>query len=194
MSDPTTQVLNPEAALLNGVPVDQLVETVRAVQGEPKIAQFTFRARNEWDDGARNTARFVQFDGACQTFHEDAPHAVSMDEAPVLLGTDTAGNPVEVLLAALSGCLTTSLVYHAAALGIEVSAVRSTYEGDLDLHGFLGLNDEVRNGYAGIDVRFEIESPSATEEQLDQLLQIAQDRSPVFDVVKNGCPVRVSRA
>ena len=59
---------------------------------------------------------------------------------------------MEFVLTALAGCLTTSLVYHAATQGIKLEEVESKLEGDLDLHGFLGLSDKIRNGYENIRV------------------------------------------
>jgi uncharacterized OsmC-like protein len=108
----------------------------------------------------------------------------------VLLGTDRGANPVEYVLTALAGCLTTSLVYHAAARGIAVEEVESHLEGDLDLRGFLGLSEEVRNGYENIRVTFKIKA-DATEEQLRELVQLAQNRSPVFDIISHPVPVSV---
>ena len=102
-------------------------------------------------------------------------------------------NPVEYLLAALAGCITTGLVYHAAARGIELQEVESTYEGNVDLRGFLGMTDEVRNGYEAINVTFRIKS-DAPREQLEELVKIAQQRSPVFDCVTNPVPVNVKLA
>lgn len=177
---------------VNGVPVDQLVETMQAVRKEPKIAQFKFSAKNGWLGGARSTARTEGFFGACEKHTHPEAIVTKMDEPALLLGTSKGGNPVEVLLAALSGCLTTSMVYHAAALGIELTEVTSTYEGDLDLHGFLNMDENVRNGYEEIRVTFDVKG-DATEEQLDELVRIAQARSPVFDVVTHGTKVKVAR-
>ena len=102
----------------------------------------------------------------------------------------TSANPTEFLLHALAGCLTTSLVYHAAAQGIEIEEVESQFEGDLDLRGFLGLSDRVRNGYENIRVTFKI-TADAPEEKLQELCQLAQKRSPVFDIVSNPVPISV---
>jgi uncharacterized OsmC-like protein len=99
---------------------------------------------------------------------------------------------VEYLLAALSGCLTTSLVYHAAARGVELTKVESSYEGNIDARGFLGMDENVRNGYEQLRVTFKVEG-NASDEELDELVQIARERSPVFDVVANGTPVSVER-
>ena len=89
--------------------------------------------------------------------------------------------------------MTTGLVYHAAARGIELKSVESTYEGDIDLRGFLGMSDEVRNGYEGITVTFKIEA-DAPKEQLEELVRISQERSPVYDCVSNGVPITAKLA
>jgi uncharacterized OsmC-like protein len=103
------------------------------------------------------------------------------NEPDVLLGSDTAANPVEYLLHALAGCLTTSLVYHAAARNIPVEFVSSSYEGELDLRGFLGIDPQVRKGYQNILVKFDIKG-NLSETQKQELLAIAQQFSPVLTV------------
>jgi uncharacterized OsmC-like protein len=114
---------------------------------------------------------------------------LEIDEPPLLLGEDYGANPVEYVLTALSGCLTSSLIYHAAAQGITIEEVESELEGDLDLRGFLGLSDEVRNGYNSIDVKFKVKA-DAPQEKIDELIELAQKRSPVFDIVSH--PVQVT--
>lgn len=175
---------------LNGVDTARLFETIDAINSEPKIANFCFRADNHWIDGALNRTRIGSFYGASETQVRAKPFVLDKDEHPVLLGTDTAPNPVEYVLAALAGCLTTSLVYHAAARGIRVEEVESSYEGDLDLHGFLGLSEEVRNGYEQIRVKFRVKA-DATDEQIAELVELARKRSPVFDIVSQPVPVKV---
>jgi uncharacterized OsmC-like protein len=69
--------------------------------------------------------------------------------------------------------------------------VETSFSGDLDLHGFLGLDENVRNGYEKIKVTFKIKS-AESKEKLQELVQLAQKRSPVFDIVSNPTPVEVS--
>jgi uncharacterized OsmC-like protein len=178
--------------IVNSVPVDQLMEKMEAIRQEPKIAKFVFRAENGWREGAYNRATVNGFHGALEDHTRATPFTLDQDEPPVLLGQDRGANPVEYLLAALSGCLTTSLVYHAAARGVELTKVESSYEGNLDARGFLGMDENVRNGYEGIRVKFEVEG-DASDDVLDELVRVAQERSPVFDVVTNGTPVTVER-
>lgn len=179
-----------EEKIVNGVNVDELFATVDAIKSEPEIARFSFRAVNRWKEGGNSQTTVNEYDGACQTFARREPFVFQKDEPPILLGSDLGANPVEYALAALAGCLTTSLVYHAAAQGIRIDEVESRYEGDLDLQGFLGMNEAVRNGYKNIRVTFNVKG-DAPPEKLRELVELAQKRSPVFDIITNKVPVSV---
>lgn len=173
---------------LNGVDVALFNQTVEAIKQDPGMARCRFRASNRWVDGGHNRAMIHDFYGARQTIEHAKDFKLEIDEPPLLLGEDLGANPVEYVLTALSGCLTTTLIFNAAAMGIEIDEVESTLEGDLDLRGFLGLSDQVRNGYDNIRVSFRIKS-EAPQEQLDALVRLAKQRSPVFDIVSN--PVKI---
>jgi uncharacterized OsmC-like protein len=180
-----------KSTTINGVNVEELFKTMDAVKKTAAIAKFRFRADNTWIEGGHNRTSIRNFYGAGEEdTSRKTPFILDADEPKVLLGTDRGANPVEYVLTALAGCLTTSLVYHAAARGIAVEEVESHLEGDLDLRGFLGLSEEVRNGYENIRVTFKIKA-DATEEQLRELVQLAQNRSPVFDIVSHPVPVSV---
>ena len=180
-----------KSTTINGVNVEELFKTVDAVKKTAAIAKFRFRADNTWIEGGHNRTSIRNFYGAGEEdTSRKTPFILDADEPKVLLGTDRGANPVEYVLTALAGCLTTSLVYHAAARGIAVEEVESHLEGDLDLRGFLGISEEVRNGYENIRVTFKIKA-DATEEQLRELVQLAQNRSPVFDIISHPVPVSV---
>jgi uncharacterized OsmC-like protein len=176
---------------VNGVAVEDLSNTVDAIKATPAIAKFKFRIRNQWVDGSRNTSIADAFYGAGQGQSRPKPFVLEADEPTVLLGNDTAANPVEHLLHALASCLTTSMVYHAAARGIQIEEIESALEGDLDLRGFLDLDKNVRNGYQGIRVRFKIKA-DVPDAKLQELGQIGPARSPVFDSLTRGVPVSVT--
>ena len=177
--------------MVNGVNVSKLFETVGVIKEKPEIAKFNFKAKGKWINGGHNRTTINEFYGACQTFKRSQPFVFEKDEPPVLLGEDHGANPVEYVFAALDGCLTTSLIYHAAAQGIKIDEVETSFSGDLNLHGFLGLNENIRNGYEKIKVTFKIKA-DASKEKLQELVQLAQRRSPVFDIVSNPTPVEVS--
>jgi uncharacterized OsmC-like protein len=176
---------------VNGVLVDDLFSTVSAVKATSSIAKFTFRIRNQWESGSRNRSTVATFTGANQELSHPKPFVLEADEPAILLGTDRAANPVEYLLHALASCLTTSMVYHASARGIHIEQVESSFEGDLDLRGFLDLDPSVRNGYQGIRVLFKIRA-NVPDDQLQEIVQLGIGHSPVFDSLTNGVPVSVS--
>src|SRR5918994_6586991 len=165
--------------IVNGVNVSKLFETVGVIKEKPEIAKFNFKAKGKWINGGHNRTTINEFYGACQTFKRSQPFVFEKDEPPVLLGQDHGANPVEYVFAALDGCLTTSLIYHAAAQGVKIDEVESTLSGDLDLQGFLGMSKKVRNGYEKIRVNFKIKS-DAPSEKIKELVDLAQKRSPIF--------------
>ena len=181
-------------AIRNGVDTDALFGTLDAIKEDPSLARFQFRARNRWIDGAHNQTRIRDFYAANQ---EDESRAgefvVDAGEPAILLGSDTGPNPAEYLLHALAACLTTSLVYVAAARGVRLTEVESTLEGDMDVQGALGLSDDYRNGFEQIRVFFRVQG-DAPEEKLREIVARAQQRSAVFDMVTNGVPVAVEVA
>ncbi len=177
--------------VINGVNVGDLFGTIDAVKSTPAIAKFNFRIRNQWKGAARNQSLVDTYHGACQDHLRAKPFILEADEPAVLLGKDTAANPVEHLLHALAACLTTSMVYHAGARGIELEQVESTFEGDIDLHGFLGLDPNVRKGYQGIRVTFRIKA-DVPDAQLEEIVRLGTGHSPVFDSLTRGVPVTVN--
>ena len=176
---------------VNGVAVDDLLTTIEAIGATPSIAKFTFRLRNQWNEAAQNQSIVDKFYGAGQEVSHPLPFVLVADEPAVLLGKDEAANPVEHLLHALAACLTTSMVYHAAARGIEIEEIESSLEGHIDLHGFLDLDPGVRKGYQGIRVKFKIKA-DVPEEGLQEIMQLGTGHSPVFDSLTNGVPVSVT--
>lgn len=175
---------------VNGINVDQLFDTIDMVKKNPEIAMFNFRATNQWIAGTHNQATVKNFYGAGMEDSSRDPMVFELDEPPVLCGTNLGANPVEYLLAALSGCLTTTMIAHAAARGIEIRKVESRYEGDIDLHGFLGLSDAVPVGYKRIGVYFKIDA-DVSEDQKEELVAMAQKYSPVFNSIAKPVPVSV---
>lgn len=181
---------NQETRMINGVNVTMLFETIDAIKETPEIATFRFRATNSWQDGTHNQARVKDFYGAMQEDNSRAPMDFEIDEPPVLLGSNQGANPVEYLLVGLSGCLTTSMVAHAAARGIKLKGVQSKLEGELDVQGFLGLSETIPVGYKNIRVTFKIDADLSDEEK-QELIEMAQKYSPVFNSVANPVPVQV---
>jgi len=176
--------------MINGVNTDQLFSTIDLIKENPDIAKFKFRATNKWIAGTHCRGRVKDFYGALEEDNSRPPVDYDMDEPPILLGNNEGRNPVEYLLVALSGCLTTSLVAHASAKGIEIRGVESRYEGDIDLRGFLGLSEKVPVGYQEIRVHFKIDA-EVSDEKKEELIRMAQKYSPVYNTITKSAPVSV---
>jgi uncharacterized OsmC-like protein len=173
----------------NGVDVDRLVATIGAIKGDANLAQFTFRARSTWEAGGRNKGEIREFEHAgATTMERTQAFELIGDEPPVLLGTNSGPNAVELVLQALAFCYGVGFVYNAAAKGIEIEELRYEVEGDLDLHRFLGLGG-ARAGFSAIRAKGWVRSPNATAAQLDELCQYVQDTSPVRDILADSVPV-----
>ena len=172
----------------NGVNVDQLMATIGAVQENPNVAAFTFKASSTWRSGARNDGEIKDFVHAGQPAVRAEAFRLVGDEPPVLLGSNEGPNAVELLLQALGFCYAVGYVYNAAARGIEISELRYEIEGDLDLRTFIGL-DGPRAGFTAIRATSWVKSPNAGRDQLEELCQYVQDTSPVRDCLANSIPV-----
>ena len=178
----------------NGVDTGQMFATLDLIKTQPELAKFQFRATNRWIAGAHNRSTIKGFYAAGG---EDASRTESFEldagEPAILLGTDTGANPAEYLLHALAACLTTTIVYVAAARKVELTSVESTLTGDMDVRGALGVDEEPRNGFERIVVSFRI-TGNAPAEKLREVVERAVQRSAVYDMVTNGVPVAVEVA
>lgn len=181
-----------EDRVLNGVNVDGIFRAIALMSCDAGAAKFQFRNRNQWITGGLNRSFVDGFYGACNEHTRETPFVLDNDEPPVLLGEDRGANPVEQVLHGLAGCITTTLVYHAAARGIRIDEMETSFEGDLDLRGLLGIPGAKRNGYEEIRIKVRIRADDATKEEIDELVKLAERRSPVFDIVSNPVPVKVA--
>lgn len=189
----TTNVLEPASAtetIVNGINVTALLQTAEAVQTNPVIAKFRFNVKNEWVDGPHNRSSVNGFHGAMQDIERPQSFVLYSDEPPILLGRDQGPNAGEYLLHALAACVTSTLIYHAAARGIVIEQVESKVEGDVDLRGFLGIDKNVRNGFQNIRMSLEIRA-NVSDRELQELAALGPAFSPVFDSITRGVPITV---
>jgi uncharacterized OsmC-like protein len=175
----------------NGVDTERMFATLDLIKTQPELAKFQFRVSNRWLGGAHNRSSIQGFyaAGSEDTSRSEA-FQIDAGEPAILLGSDTGANPAEYLLHALAACLTTSIVYVAAARKVELTAVESRVTGDMDVRGALGVDEEPRNGFERINVSFRV-TGNAPEAKLREVVERARNRSAVYDMVTNGVPVAV---
>jgi uncharacterized OsmC-like protein len=191
----TQQMTNRENPVrTNGLDMEALVSTVAAIKQDPSLGQFEFRATNRWVDGGENRSRIKEFYGAGS---EDESRTEAFEftngEPPVLLGANEGANPVEYLLHALAGCVTTTTVLHAAARGIQIERLSTELVGTIDVQGLLALDDSVPVGYEKIRIKMDIQA-DCSDEELNELVAFAQDHSPVCNTICRPVPVTLERA
>lgn len=177
----------------NGLSLEQMQQTVMALQDDPQLARFEFRASNQWISGGENRSSIQGFHGAgVEDNSRTRPFVFTNGEPPVLLGNNEGANPVEYLLHALAGCLTTTTVLHAAARGITIHSMSTELSGDIDMQGLLDLDAEVPVGYQGITVNMRIEA-DCSDSELDELLAFSKGHSPVCSTVCRPVPITLNR-
>jgi uncharacterized OsmC-like protein len=188
-----TQKMQPMPARTNGLDMTALFATLEAVKNDSLLGRFEFRARNRWIDGGVNRSTIRDFYGAGrEDDSRSEPFTFTNGEPPVLLGANEGANPVEYLLHALAGCVTTTTVLHAAARGIRIKRLATELTGTLDVQGLLALDPSVAPGYEEIRIAMDIEA-DCTDEELDDLLAFARDHSPVCNTICRPVPVTVER-
>ena len=177
----------------NGLNLEQMGQTVEALKNDPSLARFQFRASNQWIDGGENRSSIQGFYGAgAEDESRMEPFVYTNGEPPVLLGNNEGANPVEYLLHALAGCVTTTTVLHAAARGIQIRKLSTELVGNIDVQGLLALDDSVPVGYESITIRMDIDA-DASDEEIDMLITFAEGHSPVCNTVCKPVPVTIER-
>ena len=178
---------------VNGLDTKQMFETIEVLKNQPELARFQFRNSNQWISGGHNRSTIQGFYGpGKEDDSRTEPFVFDAGEPPVLLGNNEGANPVEFLLHALAGCVTTTLVLHAAARGIRLESVSTEMEGEIDLQGLLGLDESVSPGYEQIRIKMDIKA-DCSDEELDDLLAFVRKHSPVCETVCRPVPVIVER-
>jgi uncharacterized OsmC-like protein len=177
----------------NGVDVTALLGAREAMTAAPAAAQFTWRATNRWVRGTHSRTTIHDFFGAGAEQSHRTSFELETDHPEIFAAADHGVTPVEMVLAGLAGCLTAGVAAVAQNRGVQLRAVSATVAGDMDLAGILGIDPDVRNGFGGITVSYEIDA-DATREELEGIVAQSIKRSAVFDVVTNPTNVRVTVA
>jgi uncharacterized OsmC-like protein len=189
----TATLEKPAKIAMNGVDVPTLLGTIGVVAENPDLAKFQFRAASQWQKGTHSSATVNGYFGAGGEQGRANDFVVEADHPAVLCGADNAATPVEYLLTALAACITAGIGNIASVRQIELKSVSVTVQGDVDLRGLLGLDDQVRNGFQRIRAKVSIDGDTSAE-ALAKVVEQAVARSAVFDMLKNGTDVEVSVA
>jgi len=175
----------------NGVNVDALLAAREALKGAPEAAKFKWRATCKWQNGTHSETKLQNFFGLGQDQKHKTEFSFDADHPEIFASEDLGATPIEYVLVGLASCLTAGIAAVAQNRGIQLNSVKATIEGDMDILGILGADPEVRNGYSGIRVNFEIEA-DADADEIAALVAQSQKRSAVFDALTNPTNVTVT--
>jgi uncharacterized OsmC-like protein len=174
----------------NGVNVEALLGAREALSKAPEAARFNWRASCKWVNGTHSQTSVKGFYGLGQEQSHKTEFTFDMDHPEIFASEDKGATPVEMVLTGLAGCLTAGVAAVAQHRKIQLRSVTATIEGGMDIQGILGIDADVRNGFDGIKVKFDIDA-DATQEELEALVAQSQKRSAVYDIVTNPTNVSV---
>jgi uncharacterized OsmC-like protein len=175
----------------NGVNIEALLGARTALSDAPEAARFKWRATSEWLNGTHSRSSIDGFFGLGGEQRHRQSYQFDVDHPEIFASEDNGPTPVEYILVGLAGCLSAGIAAVAQYRNIQLRSVKATVEGGMDIQGILGIDANVRNGFDGIQVHFEVDA-DATQEQIAALVAQSQKRSAVFDVITNPTDVHVS--
>src|SRR5215216_844913 len=174
----------------NGVNVEALIAARDALTNAPEAAQFKWRAACEWKNGTHSQSTVEGFFGLGEEQRRKTTFKFDADHPEIFASEDRGATPVEYVLVGLASCLTAGIAAVAQHRNIQLRSVAATIEGNMDIQGILGIDNEVRNGFGGIKVTYKIDA-DAKREDIEALVAQSQKRSAVYDIVANPTNVTV---
>ena len=174
----------------NGVNVEALIAAREALSEAPEAAQFKWRAACQWKNGTHSHSSVESFFGLGEEQRHKRTFSFDADHPEVFAAEDNGATPVEYVLVGLASCLTAGVAAVAQHRNIQLRSVTATIEGDMDIQGILGMDSDVRNGFEGVKVTYDIDA-DASRQDIEALVAQSQKRSAVYDIVTNPTNVAV---
>ena len=174
----------------NGVNVEALLGAREALTEAPQAAQFTWRAKCDWVHGTHSRTSVEGFFGLGEEQQHRTEFSFDADHPEIFASEDHGATPVELVLAGLASCLTAGVAAVAQNREIQLNSVSATLEGDMDVQGILGIDSDVRNGFSGVKVSYQIDA-DASKEDIEAVVAQSQKRSAVYDIITNPTNISV---
>ena len=174
----------------NGVNVQALLDAREALSEAPQAAQFTWRATTTWIRGTHTQSDVDGFFGLGEEQSHRTVYSFEADHPEIFAAEDNGATPVEIVLASLGSCLTAGVASVAQNRGIQLRSVTATLAAGMDIQGILGMDPDVRNGFDGIKVSYDIDA-DATPDEIKAVVAQSQKRSAVYDILTNPTHITV---
>src|SRR5262245_40351735 len=177
----------------NGVNVEAPFGAQDALKNAPEAAQFKWRAKVEWVNGTHSRSTVEKFYGLGAEQKHKSKFVFDADHPEIFAAEDNAATPVEIVLAGLASCLTAGVAAVAQARKVQLRKVSATLEAGMDIRGILGMDEDVRNGFDGIKVTYNIDADGSPDD-IKAIVAQSQKRSAVYDIIANPTNVTVEVA
>ena len=179
-----------ETGTNNGVNVEALLGARQMLEDAPEAGRFAWRASCEWKNGTHSHSTVEGYFGWGDEQKHRSVFNFDADHPETFAAEDNGATPVEYVLVGLASCLTAGVAAVAQHREIQLRSVTATLEGAMDVQGILGVDNDVRNGFSGIKVTYDIDA-DASKEDIEALVAQSQKRSAVYDIVTNPTNVTV---
>jgi uncharacterized OsmC-like protein len=163
--------------IVNDIDLAALGDVVEAIQADAAKAKVGFHVTTRWLGQTRSETSVEAITLGGERI--DREFRITVDEPTQLLGTDRAPNPQELLMTAVNACMMVGYVAGASIRGVEIESLEIETKGELDLRGFLGLDDQVPAGYRQIDYDVRIKG-KGTPAQFEEIHRSVLATSPNF--------------
>jgi uncharacterized OsmC-like protein len=183
----------PDIRVDNGVNVAALLGAREALTAAPEAAQFRWKSTCTWMNGTHSRSTVDGFFGLGDEQNHKTEFTFDADHPELFASEDHGPTPVEYVLVGLGACLTAGIAAVAQHRNIQLRSVKATIEGSMDIQGILGIDSDVRNGFDGVKVTFEVDA-DATPDEIRALVAQSQKRSAVYDIITNPTNVTVEVA
>ena len=171
---------------LNGIDLEALRSAIARIEADPDRGQTRWKIRSQWVGGTRSDHHVDGFEIGGQMV--DRRFKIRIDEPCELTGTNQFANPQEYLLSAMNACMMVGYVAVATVMGVKLTKLEVETTGDIDLRGFLGIDETVKPGYDSLKQVVHI-AGNGTPEQFAKMHEVVKRTSPNYFNVTT--PIRV---
>lgn len=178
---------------MNGIETDVLQQVLEGMKSQEGMSKATYRVQTDWNTGFKTSSRTVDRNVGGKTLPTPERVPLTFDVPKGLGGADSGPNILEVFLGVLGTCIAQTLVAKATARGIQIDNIKVDTEVDIDLRGFLGLDENVRPGAQEFRAKVHVDT-KADKQAIQDLLEVVKKLSPSVDTLANGTRVKVELA
>lgn len=176
--------------MLNGINLEGL-ETYRSlIAQKPTEAISSYGITAKWMGGVKT--QIHTHDQMIGSALSKKDFTFEIDEPLELLGNNSNPTPQDYLLGGLAGCMMVGFVVEASIKGIQLENIELTITGNLNLLGFLNVDDKAPVGFDAIEFQYHVEG-DGSEADYDEIIKKVQQYSPNYRTITDSILVTAKK-